>query len=74
MPISGANGPGLKSDPAAAAIPASSSVRYAMLRFITTEVLAFHTGQPVEKIKIGSEYGLQRLFEMFGGVFAVDRS
>ena len=33
-----------------------------------------HTRKPVEKIKIGSEYGLQRLFEMFGGAFAVDRS
>ena len=35
MPISGSNGPGLKSEPAAAAIPASAKERYAMQRFIS---------------------------------------
>ena len=34
-PMSGANGPGLKSDPAAARTPASSRVRYAMLRVMS---------------------------------------
>ena len=35
IPISGENGPGLKSDPAAARTPASSMVRNAMLRFMS---------------------------------------
>ena len=36
LPMSGANGTGLKSDPAHAYTPASSMLRYAMLRFISS--------------------------------------